>query len=300
MSPPLRSQAEQILLPQCGCQPAKGQARPLWYLMKLDPNAPILRLGIVCAALLLNGRARADLVFLNPSADATLLEVSPDNSIGGLDFFIAGTTQNNTRNRALVRFDISLIIPVGSTINAVNLDVEAIHQPGCGFEALNVGLHRVLQPWGEGNTLPDDNRGGRGGPAQVGDATWLYRHAFDDTWALPGGAPGTDYVEELSAATFVFATDVYQFEGTAQMQADVQFWADHPESNFGWMFIAENEDTAFTARGFASRENGGGGPVLAIDFTPVPEPSTVVLLLAGFCALLGTHWCRGRRVMRDT
>src|SRR5215211_7466597 len=132
---------------------------------------------LLCAltALLLISAAKADVVLLNPSADATLHEIAPENSSGGMEFFIAGTTQNRTKNRALLQFDIASLIPAGSIINDVTLSIDVIRQPGCGFEVSSFGLHRMLRSWGEGDTVPIDNVGGMGGPAQVGDATWIYR-----------------------------------------------------------------------------------------------------------------------------
>lgn len=147
------------------------------------------------------------------------------------------------------------------------------------------GLHLTLRPWGEGDTIvnPDDNPGGKGAPAAPGDATWLDRfHGAGQPWAAPGGAPGVDYKPEFSGSVFLFGTDVYQVEGTPNMIADVQSWLDNPAANYGWMFITSSEDVRFTARRFASSEDpNGGGPMLFIDYEPIPEPGTWALLAIG-------------------
>ena len=39
-----------------------------------------------------------------------------------------------------------------------------------------------------------------------------------------------------------------------------------------------------SARSFASREDASGGPILVIDFTPVPEPAMTGLLGLGLVA----------------
>jgi hypothetical protein len=238
--------------------------------------------------------ALAESIALNPSADATLFEVAPTNAAGGAGYFISGTTQNQTRNRALLQFDITGAIPSGAQITSVTLELEVIRQPGCGFEPSFFGLHRVLQSWGEGTSVPMDNPGGKGGPAGPGDATWSDRFTPSIPWTAPGGAAGTDYTPEFSSATAIYGLGVYDIEGTSEMINDVQYWLEHPTLNHGWMLISESEDTPFTARMFASRENlDGGAPVLFIDYEPVPEPSTWVLLTTGGLAL--ALWLRGRR-----
>jgi PEP-CTERM motif len=249
--------------------------------------------GAGLLGLMLAATSWADTAVLNASADATLFEVNPNNSAGGDVFFLAGTTQNRTRTRALLQFDIASALPAGSQINAVGLQVEVTRRPSDGFEASLFGLHRVLRSWGEGTTIVDDNAGGLGAPAMPGDATWLHRFAFSDLWGAPGGAAGIDYKSEFSSSLFIFDLDLYEFEGTPDMIADVQYWLDNPTNNFGWMLRTQSEEVPFTGRRFASREDpNGGGPRLIIDYTVVPEPGTVALCGLGLLCLAGRHWRR--------
>ncbi len=155
----------------------------------------------------------------------------------------------------------------------------------------------MLRSWGEGTTVPLNNPGGLGGPAAPGDATWNYRFAFDQPWGQPGGAPDVDYSSASSGAIIMYGPESspYAFESTSEAVADVQFWLQHPESNFGWMLMTDFEDTPFTARRFASREDPlGRGPMLTIDYVVIPEPSSVAILALGavFFAspLLGRFW----------
>ncbi|MFM1770427.1 MAG: hypothetical protein RJA22_2956 [Verrucomicrobiota bacterium] len=237
--------------------------------------------------------APAASITLTPGADATLFEVNPNNSAGGADFFIAGTTQNRTRNRALLWFDIASALPTGAQITGVNLQLEVTRRPADGFEPALFGLHRMLRPWGEGSTIPLNNPGGLGAPAGAGDATWLNAFHASSAWAEPGGANGLDYDSVVSAGAFIYGLGSYQFEGTQDLINDVQGWLTQPQSNFGWMLRVEDEDLPFTARRFGSRTDPVNTPRLTIDFVVVPEPGPTALAGLGL-ALLGIRWWRSR------
>lgn len=243
----------------------------------------------------------AEAAFLIPVADATLIEVSPTNSLGGAEFVNAGTTQNYTRNRGLLRFDPAASIPLGARITRASLTVAVTRRPKDGFRQATMELHRMLQPWGEGRTLPElpDTSPGLGGPADVGDATWTHRFfGTDATWATPGGAEGIDYVQDASSSTIVLGVEdsPYTFESTRATVNDVQTWLDHPSTNFGWMLRTLEEGFNFTARRFASRETVDP-PRMQVEYTPpMPAPSLTVLrptegaVLIGFQAEANTSY----------
>ncbi|MBI3417288.1 MAG: DNRLRE domain-containing protein [Verrucomicrobia bacterium] len=215
--------------------------------------------------------SRADEVTLNSVADTTLISTVPNNNLGGQPFFNAGITQNRTTNRAVLRFDLTGQIPPGSTILSADLLLEVTRQPKDGYSPASFDLHRLLQPWGEGDKTFDSSRSpGLGQPTATNEATWIYRFAFTtNTWTIPGGAATNDFLPfpSTSQAVFDVGSSPYQFPSTAQMVADVQAWLDHPDFNFGWLLKESSEDTPFTARRFGSREDPNTAPRLVIEFT---------------------------------
>jgi len=247
------------------------------------------RWSAALAAALFAGSAsavRADLLYLNPSADTSLLENFPDNNFGGQAWFNSGTTQNGPRNRGLVRFDPASQIPAGSIINSVSLQLEVVRQPVDGDAPSTFELHRMLRDWGEGTGTGQPPMLGR--LALAGEANWSYPFAGGAPWAAPGGLPGVDFADLGSGDTYVYGTGLspYTWDSTPEMIADLQLWVDQPSQNFGWMLISRSEAERFSARRFGSREDGLRSPILTIDFTPVPEPTLLALASLTFGALL--------------
>ena len=226
---------------------------------------------------------RADTVILVPVADATLIEAAPSNSLGGANWITAGTTQNYTRNRALMRFDITNAIPRGSRITLASMRISCTRNPPLGEHPPDstFTFRRMFRDWGEGSNGSGEESPGLGNPAQDGDATW-FQPFFGTTnfWTTPGGAEGIDFSSTSSSSAFVgLMGNDYQIEPTLELIADVQFWLDHPESNFGLLMKTESEGIHFTARRFGSREVADLdiAPELIVDFSPAPTkfPLTV-------------------------
>jgi hypothetical protein len=219
----------------------------------------------------------AEIIQLRPAADTALLEAFPTNNVGGQRWFNAGTTQTYLKNRGLIRFDIAGALPANVRILSATLTVEVVGQPVDGYAIENFRLHRVLRDWAEGNNSGAPPR--LGSPAGTNECNWTHRFAFtSETWAAPGGSNAVDYASDYSVDTYVYDTfaSPYTFGPAPGMTADLQQWLEHPETNFGWMFIAEHEDINFTARRFASREDPTLAPVLTIDFVIQPMLSISV------------------------
>lgn len=221
--------------------------------------------------------ARADSISIQPSADATLIEFAPDNNMGAVTFFNAGTTAIGTRNRGLMFFDLGTLIPAGAIITSVELHLDVVAQPSSGQENSTFSLRRVLESWGEGEQLATVGPG-KGSPAAPGEVTWISRFHDAAAWSQPGGAAGVDFSGTLSASAFVGGTGAeVVFISSPALITDIQFWVDNPSVNHGWMLVTEAEGLNRTARSFAARESGSG-PTLSVTFTPVPEPGTIALL----------------------
>jgi hypothetical protein len=251
--------------------------------------------------LMLSLRLEADVTFLQPAADATLIAIAPDNNLGVAEFFNAGINGRNYENRGLFSFDLSRI-PAGSTITKASLTLEVIREPAEFSTPSYFAFYRVLRPWGEGTKTHEGTPGlplspGQGSPATAGDVTWNDRfYGMSSPWAAPGGAAGIDFSPLISAEVAIAGLydSPYTLTADPGLQADVQYWIDHPRENFGWMMITEAADHN-TARSFASREDPlGRGPLLEVDFTPVPEPSFLMLLSTSAAVLFGVARFRRR------
>src|SRR5215510_7520699 len=204
----------------------------------------------------------ADSVAIAPLKDNTLYESSLGASSNGRgQNFFSGATATGARRRGIISFDIVANVPAGSTINSASL---TLHMSKTISGSIMISLHRCLAPWGEGNSIATDNEG-RGAAAAPNDATWL--HALYDTafWSNPGG----DFSSASSTGVLVGATNFYTWPSTAQVVAEVQSWLDSPQTNFGWVLVADSESPR-SAKRFDTRENVNPDfrPVLQVQFTP--------------------------------
>jgi hypothetical protein len=222
----------------------------------------------------------ADTVYLIPSADTSLLEAFPGNNFGGQLYFTSGTTQNYTKNRGLLKFNIAGQIPANAKIKSGMLSFEVT---GSTAETdkdnpSTFQLRRMLRDWGEGNKSGQPPQ--LGAPATTNEANWTYRFAFTtNTWGIPGGQSGVDYSTNSSGEEFFYGIErsPYYIQPHTQMTADIQSWLNQPSNNFGWMLLSQSEELNFSARRFGSSEDTNRAPILTVEyFVPRINQITVV------------------------
>ncbi len=214
---------------------------------------------------LLSTAVLADTVNLPAEKDNTLYEEG-DLSNGAGDNLFTGSTNNSFIRRAVIKFNIDGAIPAGATINSTRLTLNV--SKSNNFTAEDTSLHRLNSDWGESGSNALVRGGGGGAPAENGDATWQHTFFPDSFWSTPGG----DFVASASASIPVTddVTGGHVWGSTAGMVADVQQWLDQPASNFGWIIIG-NESQSATSKRFDSREiQNGNAPGLEVVFTPAP------------------------------
>jgi hypothetical protein len=232
-------------------------------------------------------------LILTPAADTTMIEVAPTNSNGGQDFFNTGTTQNGTRNRGIMRFDLDSL-PANAVILSASVVISVVKLPAEPAAAAPFSLHRMFRDWGEGTNTGILNIG-QGSPASPGDATWTHAQFNTNAWAAPGGVPGVDFAGFESGSAFIYdiGGSPYTLGPTAELAADVQDWTQNPASNFGWLFLCDDEATRFTAKRFGARENPNpdARPQLILSYLIPPHVDRTELngpnFLLGFRAEAG-------------
>jgi hypothetical protein len=239
------------------------------------------RIAPLAALVAVAGTLHAETVVLVPIADTTLNEAAPDSNLGGHDRLLAGIDGMGRARHALMLFDLGGGVPAGATIDSATL---ALVVPGGNTSGPSTFvLHRVLAAWGEGT-----GTGPFGENPAVGNATWNSRRHGIALWTNAGG----DYASVPSADAQVASWGTFEWTGLA---GDVQYWLDHPAENFGWL-LASDSPMPLSGRQFGAREAGGQlVPQLKIDYTPIPEPATLVLAASGGVLLLVAAARRRRR-----
>jgi len=200
-------------------------------------------------------------VSLSPIKDNTLYESASgvlSNGVGAY-LFAGRTNQNsNSKRRALLAFNLKDSIPEGATITEARLILTMSKTIG---GEIPLFLHRVTTDWGEGVSDAAGEEGA-GIEAQPGDATWTFAKFDMISWDKAGG----DFDSTVSATQTINAVGSYTW-ADSQMIADVQYWLDSAEVNFGWI-LKGNEDLVNPKR-FDAKDNANvsSRPRLELSYT---------------------------------
>ena len=244
--------------------------------------------------------ANAENVTLEPSADTCLFEFNPDFNFGAQSDLPSGTLgamAGLAKSRMLIKFDVAGAIPANAVISSASLTLNVVVSP-VGRANSVFELRRVKLDWNEGNKSGFEPGGAR---ASAGEVTWNSRIHPDVGWEDPGGDFGEDFANESSGQAQVFGLGSYQFNLNAQGLADLELMASNPGGNFGWAVVTRSEETAKTARRWASGDHANAAirPKLEIEYSipeAPPEPEILELQLEAasvnirFLAHPGVHY----------
>lgn len=205
----------------------------------------------------------ADTITLNPTADARILSFSP-NQNGSVDILSTYNAPGNEQ-RTVIQFDLGAV-PPGEMINNAVLRLYG-HSFFGSVQPTSLDAYRVTNPWNEASV------------------TWL-----SASTGAPWSAAGGDLVGTSGSPL----TNPYATWSGAQSPAYSWF-----ELNVTGL-ISQHYSGAFPNYGiglagpvgsqltYIQSEGGGAGfdqiPELVIDYAPVPEPGTLVLI-AGLVVL---------------
>lgn len=219
-----------------------------------------MKLLFTLCAVLISQPIAATTIELNANKDNTLYESNLQalSNGAGIYFFAGRTAQDkNNLRRGLIHFDLS-VIPPGSTINDVSLEITSSRTIA---GARQISVHKALADWGESDSNATSMGGGIGAAAQIGDATWTNAFHEGAAWALAGG----DY-DPLAAAVTTMEGEVTGVFNSVELTTQVQDWHQNPSTNYGWVVRGDESETT-TAFRFNTRENPNNPPKLIVDYS---------------------------------
>jgi hypothetical protein len=256
----------------------------------------------------------ADTVRISAFKDATILGTSGGADTGNANGMgpglFTGTDGQNNMKRSLIQFDLAeTSIPADAKIESVTMSLSLGQFPTSGGLAQTIRLFNLSQNWSEGSSgSPTSSTISGSGPGYAtvnGDSTWDYsNYNSDATRAIKWQQDdmelhgGNFLSPEHGSSTFTtFASGSTFSWSSAAMAADVKSWLNNASDNNGWLLKSDEEAVSRSVLGFWSKDGAAatGNPALApsleINYSPIPEPETWGMMMAGL-ALLG--WRVGR------
>jgi hypothetical protein len=220
-----------------------------------------MRISLALILVLAASPAAADItVTLNPDKDNTLCQYGDSsNALGDIFAGRTGQADSDSRRRGVIHFNVAGSVPSGATITSAKLRLYLNQASDANSHTLT--LRKASASWGEGTSF---YAGGRCAAKTANDASWTYRIYSTNTWTSAGG----DYSGTSTQTCSVGSTlQYYEWTSNAAMIADVQGWLGTPASNYGWVVLG-NEAQSATARRFTSREGTSTQvPQLVITYT---------------------------------
>ncbi|MBY0586943.1 DNRLRE domain-containing protein [bacterium] len=209
-------------------------------------------------------RGEATVLTLSPSADTRILEFFPSNPFGD-DVILSVFNNFGNVQRTLIQVDLSAI-PAGQQINSATLTLFGSRAFGDNVDGRAMDIHAVTTPW-------------------VEQATWLFASS-----GTPWGTAGGDF------DPFVYATsnaNPLEFNPVVwDITTLVQDWYDGSVDNNGLLLksIAGNGLTFYSTNAL----NPQIRPLVSIEYAPIPEASSTLLVGAGLLMSLGVAYRSGR------
>ena len=180
-------------------------------------------------------------------------------SNGGGDHVFTGVINQGAERRTLMAFDLSQI-PDGATIRSAKLELRVSRvQPNAQDSVVHA--HRLTSDWGEGTTNAPGQEG-RGTSSQDGDANWEENFQGESSWETQGG----DFRSTSSASSIAARIGSTLSLEDAGLIADVQFWVDNPDDNFGWVLRSDGQARRYNSSNNTNVDEGLH-PRLTITFT---------------------------------
>lgn len=225
---------------------------------------------------------------LNPTADNHIRNGNSGPSLtqnyGGNIEMLAGTVGASDFARTLLAFDLSSPLLTGATINSVSLTfTTTTTDTGSTSATVGYSLYQLTQTFTEGS--------GTVASPSTDDSTWANR-TTGTAWTTAGGTFNSTVLSSYSTNPNTLAAgSTVTFGSTSNFTSVVS--SSIGASYFGLLLKQTTEGSVRELLRLASGENATSSnwPVLTIDYTAVPEPSTYAVL-AGLGAL---GWAAARR-----
>ncbi len=224
-----------------------------------------------------SGLKAQESVSIIASKDNTIYDHNTGNSNGAGSYLFTGTSKALGNKRALLSFNVNGAMPANSVLDSAVLKLHI--DKGQLTTPSPVKIHRLNNPWGEGESVGASGEGG-GDLALSGDATWSHSFVDSITWENPGG----DFESTASASINVSGLGKVEWRGSGLL-TDINLWLADSLTNKGWILIGE-ENISMTSKRYISKDhpNSDTRPSLtlyyhsqAVSSKPFLSPGTETL-----------------------